>query len=149
MSETPPVARDQRKADADHLTLLSIFHFVVAGLALLGIPFLLLHFTFFHALFNDPKLWQDQKQGPPPPEFFAIFKVFYLIFGMWFLVSSILNFISGFCLRARKHRTFSLVVAGINCLHIPVGTVLGVFTIVVLVRDSVRDLYQANAGPAR
>jgi hypothetical protein len=36
----PPLPRDQRKIDADHLNLLAIFHFVGAGLAVLGILFL-------------------------------------------------------------------------------------------------------------
>ena len=143
MSELPSLPRDQRKIDADHLKILSIFHFVGAGLALLGILFLLIHFTIFNVIFANPKFWEDQKQTPPPAELFAIFKWFYLVFGMWFLASGVLNVISGFCLRARKHRTFSLIVGGINCLHVPLGTVLGVFTIVVLVRDSVRELYEA------
>jgi hypothetical protein len=144
MSTLPPIPRDQRKMDADHLKLLSIFHFVGAGFALLGILFLLAHFALFHTFFSNPKMWQDQKQQPPPAEFFAIFKWFYLIFGAWFLASGILNVISGLCLRARTHRTFSLVVAGVNCLHIPIGTLLGVFTIIVLIRDSVREIYDAQ-----
>jgi hypothetical protein len=143
MSELPPLPRDQRKIDANHLNLLSIFHFVGAGLALLGLLFLLVHYTIMHAVFTNPQFWQNQKQGPPPPEIFAAFKWFYLFFGAWFLASGVLNVISGLCLRARKYRAFSLVVACVNCLHIPLGTVLGVFTIVVLVRDSVRELYEA------
>ena len=130
--------------DADQLKLLSVFHFVGAGFALLGILFLLAHFALFHAFLSDPKMWQNQKQQPPPAEFFAIFKWLYLIFGAWFLASGILNVISGLCLRARTHRTFSLVVAGVNCLHIPIGTLLGVFTIIVLLRDSVRETYDAQ-----
>jgi uncharacterized membrane protein HdeD (DUF308 family) len=70
-------------------------------------------------------------------------KWIYLAGAVWFVASGILNLISGLCLRSRKGRTFSLVVAGINCLHIPLGTVLGVFTIIVLIRDSVRELYEA------
>jgi hypothetical protein len=31
--------------------------------------------------------------------------------------------------------------AGVECLFMPVGTVLGVFTIIVLVRDSVKELF--------
>jgi peptidoglycan biosynthesis protein MviN/MurJ (putative lipid II flippase) len=143
MSELPSLPKDQRKIDADHLNLLAVFHFVGAGLALLGILFLLAHFAVLHAFFADPKMWENQKQGPPPAEFFAIFKWFYLVMGVWFLGSGILNVISGFCLRARKHRTFSIVVAGVNCMHLPLGTVLGVFTIIVLIRDSVRELYEA------
>jgi hypothetical protein len=143
MSDLPPISTDQRKIDADHLKLLSVFHFVGAGLALLGMLFLLVHFAIFHAFFANPKMWQDQKQGPPPAELFAIVKWFYLLFGVWFLASLVLNVISGFCLRARKYRTFSLVVAAINCLHIPLGTILGIFTIIVLIRSSVRELYDA------
>jgi len=142
MSELLPLPRDQRKIDADHLKLLSIFHYVGAGLAFFGILFLLAHFAIFHAFLANPKMWENQKQGPPPAEFFALFKWFYLVFGVWFLASGVLNVISGLCIRVRKHRTFSLVVGGINCLHIPLGTVLGVFTIIVLILDSVRELYE-------
>lgn len=71
----------------------------------------------------------------------CVLKWVYLAGAVWFVASGILNLISGFCLLARKGRTFSLVVAGVNCLHIPAGTVLGVFTIIVLLRDSVRELY--------
>jgi hypothetical protein len=143
MSELPPLPRDQRKIDADHLNLLAIFHFVGAGLALLGILFLLGHYTMMHAIFTNPAMWENQKQGPPPAEFFAMFEWFYLVFAVWFISCGVLNVISGLYLRVRKHRTFSMIVAGINCLHIPLGTVLGVFTIIVLIRDSVRELYEA------
>ena len=137
MSDLPPILRDQRKIDADHLKLLSIFHFVGAGLALLGTLFLLVHYAIFHTIISNPKMWANQKQGPPPAEIVEMFKWVYLVFGVWFVSSGVLNLISGLFIRARKNRTFSLIVAGINCLHIPVGTVLGVFTIIVLIRDSV------------
>jgi peptidoglycan biosynthesis protein MviN/MurJ (putative lipid II flippase) len=143
MSELPPLPRDQRKIDGNHLDILSIFHFIGAVLALFGILFLLAHYAFMHAMFTNPQFWQGQKQEPPPEQIFAILKWFYLIFGLWFLASGVLNLISGFCLRARKCRTVSFIVAGINCVQIPLGTVLGVFTIIVLVRDSVRELYEA------
>jgi hypothetical protein len=138
----PPIPRDQRKIDADHLNLLAIFHFVGAGLAVLGILFLVGHYALMHAVFTNPKFMENQKGGPPPVQLFAILKWFYLAGAVWFVTSGVLNLISGLCLRARKGRTFSQVVAGVNCLHIPLGTVLGVFTIVVLSRDSVREVYE-------
>ena len=142
MNAAPPFPGEQRKPDADHLNLLAIFHFVGAGLALFGILFLLLHFAIMHAVFANPKIWADQKNGPPPAEFFAIFQWLYLFAGVWLFTSLSLNVLSGLFLRARKHRTFSFAVAGLNCLHMPFGTVLGVFTIIVLNRDSVRELYE-------
>ena len=146
MNDLPPLPRDKRKIDADHLNLLAIFHFVGAGLALLGIGFLVAHYTFLHAMFTNPDIWKNQKQPMPvPPEqIFAMMKWIYLAGAVWFVTSGVLNLISGLCLRARKGRTFSLVVSGLNCLHLPLGTVLGVFTIVVLVRDSARELYSAQ-----
>lgn len=139
-----PLPRDQRAIDVDHLNLLSIFHFVGAGFALLGILFLFGHFALMHYIFMNPELWQNQRGGPPPREFFSIFIIVYIIGGIWFVISAILNVVSGLFLHARRNRTFSLVVAGINCVHMPLGTLLGVFTIIVLLRPSVRDLYRGT-----
>ena len=144
MNERMPLQREQPTDDATHLRLLSVFHFVIAGLALFGIIFLIVHYAIFSAFISNPKLWTNQPSGgPSPAEFFKVFKWFYLVMGVWFAGSGILNVISGFCIRARRHRTFSMFVSGVNCLHLPMGTVLGVFTIIVLVRTSVRELYMA------
>ena len=37
--------------------------------------------------------------------------------------------------------------AGVNCLSMPIGTTLGIFTFVVLLRPSVTALYD-HGGPA-
>jgi hypothetical protein len=93
MIELPPLPRNQRSVDANHLKLLSIFHFVAAGLALMGILFLLAHYTFMHAIMDNSRLWQRSKQGPPPVEIFMILKWFYAVFALWFVGSGILNLI--------------------------------------------------------
>ena len=142
MNASPPLLRDQRKIDADHLKLLSIFHFVSAGMALIGIVFVVAHYAIFSSFFANPKMWENQKQGPPPAEFFAIMKWFYLLGLIWFVSAGALNVISGLFIRARKYRTFSIVIAGMNCIRVPLGTVLGVFTMIVMLRDSVRELYE-------
>lgn len=144
MNELPPVARNQRLVDANHLKVLSIFHFVGAGLAAVGLLFLVAHYAMFHTFMANPKIWENQKQSPPPAEFFAMFKWFYVIFAAWFVASGILSLLSGLFIRVKKHRAFSTFVAGINCLHIPLGTVLGVFTIIVLTRDSVGKIYEES-----
>jgi hypothetical protein len=71
-----------------------------------------------------------------------VFKWFYVLMGVWFVMSAVLNLISGAALLKRKWRMFSIVVAALNCLHMPMGTVLGAFTIIVLLRDSVREVYE-------
>ncbi|MDB6025781.1 MAG: hypothetical protein JWM68_2004 [Verrucomicrobiales bacterium] len=130
----------QQRKDKDQIKLLAVFHFVGAGLALLGIGFLFLHHMFLSKIMANPGIWKGQANGPPK-EFFEMFIWFYVLMGVWFVVSSILNVISGLFLLNKQHRMFSLVVAGINCLHMPLGTILGVFTLIILMRDSVRSLY--------
>jgi len=145
MSDQPPVMRNQRKIDADHLRLLAIFHFIAAGFALLAILFLWGHYTLMHMFMSNPKMWTPRtQQGPDPAEFFAMFRWIYAFIALWLVASGALNLISAFCLRARKCRTFSIVVACINCLYMPLGTILGVFTILVLARDTVREVYEAQ-----
>ena len=143
MNHPPPFPRDQRQIDAEHLKLLSIFHFIGAGLAVMGLLFVAFHFSMMSMVFNDPKMWHDTKNPPPfsPTELFGVMKYFYVFFAAWLVASGILNVLAGIYLRARKHRTFTLVVAGVNCLHMPLGTTLGVFTFIVLLRESVRELY--------
>ncbi len=141
MTELPPLLRDQRKIDTDHLRLLAVFHFVIAGLAIVGIGFLVLHYSLMFSIMGNPEIWKDQKGGPPPAEFFAIFKWVYLFLGGLFVAGGVLNLLSGMFLRNRQNRLFSLIVAGMNCLQFPFGTVLGVFTLIVLMRDSVRESY--------
>ncbi len=148
MNELPPLMRDQRKTDADHLRLLAIFHFIFAGLGLLALGFLFLHYSLLHHFIGNPELWKNPRGGGPPPvEFFAMFKWIYLFFGLLIITGGLLNIISGVCISRRQLRTLSLVVGGLNCLQIPFGTVLGVFTLVVLLRDSVRETYAAPAPP--
>lgn len=138
---------EPNKKDIQHLRQLSIFHFVAAGLALFGLAFLFLHYSIMQAVFTNPDFFKGSKSMPPPADFFAMFKIFYVVFGTWFIASGIINLISAVFLRQRKNRTFSMVVAGFNCLHMPLGTVLGIFTFIVLGRDSVSELYEANKQP--
>jgi len=138
--------QNQQDKDREHLRLLSIFHFVVAGLALFGIAFLFVHYFIMHTAFSNPDMWKGQQNAALPPKaFLDAFVWFYVFMGAIFLIGMVLNVISAVFLWQKRHRVFSTVVAGLNCLQIPFGTALGVFTIIVLSRDSVRELYCGNS----
>ena len=80
---------------------------------------------------------------PPPPALgwlLAGLGVFIVLMSAGF---SVLDFLVGRFIARRTHRTFCVVVAGITCLSIPIGTILGVFTMIVLSRPSVRTSFQA------
>jgi len=54
--------------------------------------------------------------------------------------------LSGLLIGRRKGRLLSIIIACLNCLIVPFGPVLGAFTVVVLLRSSVRQAYEAAAG---
>jgi hypothetical protein len=143
--DVPPLpVTDTQKKDTEQMTLLVVFHFVFAVICLAGIGFLFLHYSIFHQFFANPDMWKGQKNAPPKElvEFFKYFVWFYVVMGGLILIDLVLNVASAFCLMNRKGRMFSMVVAGLNCVQVPFGTALGVFTIVVLTRDSVRRMFR-------
>jgi hypothetical protein len=142
MTEPPPLTHDQTKTDTEHLRLLSVFHLVLAGLSVLGIGFLGLHYVMMRLMFTNPEMWKNAHGGPPPDIFFSVFRWFYAVFGALIAAGGVGNFLSGLFIRRRTNRTFSIVMAGINCISFPFGTLLGVFTIIVLLRASVREIYE-------
>jgi hypothetical protein len=133
------------KRDREHLKLLSIFHFVFGGLALAGIGFLFVHYFIMHTAFSNPDMWKSQPKAMPPKAFLDAFIWFCPFMGLMLLIGLVRNVLSGLFRCQKTNRLFSLIVAGLNCVQIPFGTALGVFTILVLSRDSVRQLYSERA----
>ena len=125
---------------AEHLRLLSIFHYVFAGvLALLAcIP--LIHVGLGLAMVLAPR--QFGGHGEPPP---ALLGWFFVFTGGVFIIAGWLTAVliawSGRCLARRVHHTYCLVMAGVACVFIPLGTLLGVFTILVLAKSEVKAAF--------
>ena len=69
---------------------------------------------------------------------FVVIGAAVILFG-W--VSAALVLLVGRFLARRTHYTFCLIVAGWSCLSFPFGTALGVFSLVVLLRPSVKPLF--------
>ena len=63
------------------------------------------------------------------------------------LVAAIALIITSRKLKTHRSRTLCLVIAGIECLICPVGTVLGIFTIMVLMKESVIHLFAGQPLP--
>ena len=129
--------------DQEHLKLLSIFHYIVGGLAAL--------FSFFPVIYlilGILFLISPHRMGgnPPPPFLGWIFTILgggIMLMGWAFAVCVILI---GRFIAKRKHYIFCLVISGLNCLFMPFGTVLGVFTIIVLVRPSVKAMFMPSVN---
>lgn len=87
----------------------------------------------------------------PPAWFGLIFVILATIIIFFGWTFAALLAIAGRSLNQRKRYTFCIVMAGIACFYMPFGTVLGIFTIIVLMRPSVRTLFAAStpASPSQ
>lgn len=81
--------------------------------------------------------------GESLPQFFNVFGWLYVAGAVLLILGITGNLISALKMAKRRSRVFSMLVAGFNCVSIPLGTVLGVFTLVVLGRRSVVNSYEA------
>ena len=132
--------------DEQHLTLLTIFHYVVGGMGVLFSCFPLIHVALGIFMLNEPKLFGDEPAQQPPPV------VGWMFAGMGatiFVIGQVLSIgilIAARSLQRRVRYNFAFVMACIECILMPIGTVLGVFTILVLSRPSVKSLFERTAA---
>jgi hypothetical protein len=132
------------KEDLQYLKLLSIFHYVVGGLAAL--------FSFIPVIYVGigilavciPGFFEAQ-DGAMPLFIGWVFIIMgaVLIVLEWAFSACII--VAGRSLARQVHYMFCVVIAAIECIFMPFGTVLGVFTIVVLARPSVKEMFELNA----
>jgi hypothetical protein len=130
--------------DLQHLRLLAIFHYVFGALVMFFASF----FLFYLGLGLVMVLSPSSMGGPPPPP--ALGWMFVLIGG----TAVILGWAIGICLmlagrflNRRTHYIYCLVMAGVAALLPPLGTVLGVFTFIVLLRPSVKHFFETRELP--
>jgi hypothetical protein len=143
----PAIPYQPYSRDAEHLRLLSIFHYVFGALVMAVSCFAIIHIVLGALALRNPGMFTPSPSatrpaapapGPPP----ALFGYMFLCLGSGALLlgwtAGALTIYAGRCIARRKHWMFVLVMAGVSCMSVPLGTVLGVFTFVVLLRDSVK-----------
>jgi hypothetical protein len=139
--------------DEYHLRLLSVCHYVFAGITALVACFPIIHLVMGIVLLTTPELFRSGCGGPPPPpEMITIMGLMFTAVAMVLIligwVFAVCVLLAGRCLARHDHHTFCMVIAAVNCLFVPLGTILGVFTIIVLARPSVKALFEGNVpGP--
>jgi len=136
--------------DEENLKLISIFHYVVGGLGVLFACLPLIHLT-VGLMIVTGRFNQMIQQGRPHGDLFpeAFGWLFVVLGGVFFLVGqsvAVSMIVTGRFIALRKNYTFAFVIACVECLFIPFGTALGVFTLITLSRDSVKALFNGNGS---
>jgi hypothetical protein len=126
--------------DREYLRLLSIFHYVVGGLAAL--------FAFFPVVYIAMGILVVYAPGTMDAgddAMAALFGWVFIIIGAGLVVLgwafAVFTIIAGRYLARQVHYLFCMVMAAIECIFMPFGTVLGIFTIIVLAKPSVKKMF--------
>ena len=126
--------------DIKHLDLLSLFHYILGGITALFSCMPFIH-VFIGLAMVSGKFFENASGSGPPPFFgwlFVIMGSVFILLGWCLAVSMV---VTGKKLKSRKNRTFCMVVAGVECIFIPFGTVLGVLTLIALSKDSIKEIF--------
>jgi hypothetical protein len=139
--------------DEEHLKLLSILYIISAVMSavfsLFGLMYAAMGVFVTEAIKRVPDLSANTNNAPPPEFVGWIFGAFGAAIFLSLIIMAGLKLGVAFRIKKRKSRVFCMVIAAIECLGVPYGTLLGIFTFIVLGRDSVTRLFEANvsSGP--
>jgi hypothetical protein len=129
-----------------YLKLLSIFHYVVGGLVALFSFIPVVYVVIGILAVCIPGSFEGGEDAMS-----AFFGWIFIIIGAVLIVLgwafSACIIVAGRSLARQVNYMFCMVIAAIECMFMPFGTVLGVFTIVVLARPSVKEMFEQNARP--
>lgn len=133
--------------DQKHLRLLSIFHYIVAGIQGLFSLFPLIHFTMGAYMFFSPQTFcpAGSLSKCPPPFIGLLLMIVGGIFVLLGLTLALGIALNGRFIARHQHWLTCIIIAGLECMLFPFGTVLGVFTIIVLNKPHVKAVFQHEA----
>ncbi len=140
-SGPPPGIYAAVDKDSEHLKILSICWYVVAGLQALGgcIGLGYIAFGILMGLGIASSNDRDAAAAGLGVGGFVTCIGLVMLAIAWGI--AFLNYKVGRSLVARRNRTLCFIMAIIACLGVPLGTILGVFTLIVLSRPSVQSSF--------
>ena len=129
--------------DISQLRLLGIFNYIFAALWILG-------GLLFGAMYIVSGMVAANAQTPEdstisPATLSGIITIMGIVVAVVSIIIGIICWIAGNNLRKHKGYGFSFVIAILHLLNFPLGTALGIFTLVVLNRPTVKALFKGEA----
>lgn len=142
MTRTPPTQPapvENELPQQQTMKILSILWYVYAGLNVLGICLGLVYVVVGVVVFSNEQAFADSDPNAPPPGLFGwLFTGMGAFAALIALLAAVLSFLCARRLNDRRGRVFCIVVSSLACLNVPLGTVLGVYTLITIMRDDVK-----------
>ena len=129
----------------NNLSTLSILHYVYGGFACFIGAVVLFLLLALGQVFQTS--WSTADEPVSPVVGLLFHTIGWIVFTL-LMMKGAANIISGNLLARARGRAFSQVVAAIDCLNIPFGITLGVFTFIELRRPEVKQLYAERSALA-
>lgn len=126
--------------DKDTLHLLSVFHYVFASLIAILFCIPIIHFGIGISLFVGGVAEEAPALG-------VMGVTFALLAGIVILIGWVMAFLvfkAAKNLAKQVNYQSCIIGAAILCIFVPLGTILGVFTLIALQEDSVKEIFKGN-----
>src|SRR5271155_5613427 len=118
------------------LRRLEIWCLIFAPVIPLGV-FLSIASQFVYVFSSGNPLWIHLAWMPTPPDIRLVSTM-----SAEAIAIIVLNVVSARKIGQRRWHKFSFVIAVIDCLFVPFGTIIGIWAIIILSRRPIRQLYQ-------
>ncbi len=134
---------------AHDLRLLSIGYYIQGGIAAVYTLLILAYSAFATALLaNINKIAGQSNQQELPPALFSIISILLTVLLGLACAYTICMFLAAYWLPRFRNKLFIQILGALNCMAIPYGTVLGIFTLMVLQRPSAKQFFaEGTAAP--
>jgi hypothetical protein len=126
-----------------HISLVGILNIVYESLSILGAFVLFVIAMSFRYFFQFISRYSHHGMDEIPPEIIDIVPFILTVIGIFLLIFSIIGLIAAIGVLKKKEwgRITMLVMSFFNLIRIPLGTILGVFTIWALLNDETIRLF--------
>lgn len=137
--------------DKEHLDILGIIYYVNAGVTA-ALSLFVLFYVLIGVVISSQIGRFHQPGNDLPEDLTANLGTIIIVAGigvtLFILALALLNFLTARGLRTRRNRTICFITAILSLTSFPYGTLLGIFTIIVLTRQSVVDRFAGREPPA-
>ncbi|MDD4148941.1 MAG: PrsW family glutamic-type intramembrane protease [Bacteroidales bacterium] len=121
----------------NNLETLAVLHYVMGGLKMLSSLFVLIY-----VLMGAGMLTGGIYDGDTELQILGGVFLFFGLLGFVIVIAfGIMSILTGRFLTQKKHRMFCLIISALECFNAPLGTLLGVFTIVEIEKPEIKKLF--------